>query len=195
MTGFADPVDLAQAAFRAYLAGDSRALCDMTPPDAARWYHAEVLRCVAGWLRLEQISGAVESGTLTPETVSAFSFDENAPVDDRPLYHLPGVSVFRDITLLDPADFLWRAFAGGAEIFGYPSRSDNPWPRNERFEIRGPVSRDGDLARVPYLHTQNEPDGPDSTCDSELVAKMLNSDWLLWFDRELFTPMSLFLHQ
>jgi hypothetical protein len=106
---------------------------------------------------------------------------------------LPGVSVFRDITLLDPADFLRRAFAGGAEIFGYPSRPEDPWQRIERFELHGTVTREGDFARVPYVHTKNEPDGPDSSSHRELVARLFKDYWLLWFDRELFTPISLFL--
>jgi len=195
MTLFSDPQELARAAFAAHLAGDSRTLREITHPEAARQYHGNAVTYLAGWLRLEQIRRAVDSGELTPETVSSFRYDEHLPVDDCPLFHLPGVRHFRDITRSDPGDFLERAFAAGAEVFGYPSRPEDPWQRIVRFEFRGAVTREGDVARVPYVHTENEPDGTESSRDGELFAKIFDGHWRLWFDRELFTPLPIFLHE
>ena len=195
MNRFTDPAALAQAAFRAHLAGDSRALCEMTHPDAARRYYSDALHYLAGWLRLGQIRDAVESGALTPETVSSFRHDSDAPVEDFPLYHLKGVRVFGDIARLDPRDFLQIALAGGAEVFGYPPRPDDPWRRIESFQLSGTVVREGDVARVPYTHTQKEPDAPASTRAGELVALLLDGYWYLWLHRELFAPLPIFLHE
>ena len=194
-TGFSTPEALAQAAFSAHLEGDSRALSALTHPEAAARYYQQALHRLAGWIRLEQIHSAVESGALNPTTISSFRFDANAPVDDTPLYHLRGVRRFRDLSTLDPADFLERAFAAGAEIFGRPPGSADTWRRRERFAFRGPPRLDGSMVRVPYIHTQGHPDGPDTTSDEELIAKLAGGAWWLWFDRDLFTPLSLLLHE
>ena len=45
------------------------------------------------------------------------------------------------------------------------------------------------------MYTQKEPDSPDASLDGELIAKLSNDFWLLFFDRQLFTPLSLFLRE
>lgn len=166
----------------------------MTHPDAARRYHSSALTYLAVWLRLGEMQKAVESGAPSGGIVNSFQNDASAPVEDLPLYHLPGVRSYRDITLLDPDDFLERAFAGLAELLGYPPRPDQ-WQHNDRFELSDTITREGDLARLPYVHREADPDDPDSERVGELVVKKLDGSWRLWFDDTLFAPITLFLRE